>query len=155
MVPAAADVIALCACNAVFMSGIENRPLFHSLSVTMMRLGTKTWYRLIFRESVLGSTDIIRLVPIKVSNPIPIPTGHTELFKFTFIGRSRGNGSAAPGTWDPRNPVVQSGSPQQLTLCNTRRLDQRHHGPRLQKDICPTRCSQMLCCSHRQTFTGP
>ncbi|MEQ2245419.1 hypothetical protein ILYODFUR_027734 [Ilyodon furcidens] len=25
-----------CACNAVFMSGMENCPLFHSLSVTMM-----------------------------------------------------------------------------------------------------------------------
>ncbi|MED6253308.1 hypothetical protein ATANTOWER_026245 [Ataeniobius toweri] len=32
------------------MSTMENRPLFHSLCATMMRLGTEKWYRLILCE---------------------------------------------------------------------------------------------------------
>ncbi|MEQ2176897.1 hypothetical protein GOODEAATRI_032886 [Goodea atripinnis] len=54
------------------MSGMENRPLFRSLSVTMMHLGTETWYRLILCELVLGSSNRIRSVPIKVQNLVPI-----------------------------------------------------------------------------------
>ncbi|MEQ2170245.1 hypothetical protein GOODEAATRI_033536 [Goodea atripinnis] len=57
-----------CACNPVFMSAMENHPLFHSLSVTMKRLGTEAVYCLILRQMVLGSTDGIRSVP----NSVPI-----------------------------------------------------------------------------------
>lgn len=46
------------------MYSMENHPLFHSLTGTRMHLGTKTWYCLLWPESILGTTDGIWLVPI-------------------------------------------------------------------------------------------
>ena len=35
--------------------------------------GTEIWHRLILREPLLGSTDVIRSVPVKVPGSVPNP----------------------------------------------------------------------------------
>ncbi len=52
--------------------------------------GTEIWYRMIWCETVLGNTDAIWSVPLKVQSSVPNPTHETRDFQpITFVDCSR------------------------------------------------------------------